>query len=200
MPITILNAPQNVITQVKTLQSDGYSALQLASGEKKRLNRPQTGHLKKAGLKINLAHFIEVEVQEGQDVSLGQKLNIEDIFTPGELVLATGVSKGRGFAGVVKRWGFATQPKTHGQSDRERAPGSIGAQTPGRVMKGKKMPGHFGAKQRTVKNLLVVKVDSKKQELWVRGAVPGHNNSWLTIKKTGKKKNNFVHLEEGLEK
>jgi len=196
LPITILKAPQNIVSQIKTLENDGYWALQLTSGEKKRANKPQAGHLQKAGFKINPAQFTEFRLnEEAKDVSLGQKVKVEDVFSPGELVLATGISKGRGFAGVVKRWGFATQPKTHGQSDRERAPGSIGAQTPGRVFKGKKMPGHFGAKQITTKNLLVLKVIPESQELWVRGAVPGHNNSWIRLKKTGKKKNVFVQLE-----
>lgn len=200
VPITILKAPENSISQIKTSENDGYWALQLTSGEKKRVNKPQAGHLKKAGLKISPARFAELKLKgEAKDVSLGQKVKVEEVFSPGELVLATGISKGRGFAGVVKRWGFKTQPKTHGQSDRERAPGSIGAQTPGRVFKGKKMPGHFGAKQITTKNLLVVKVIPETQELWVKGAVPGHNNSWLKIRKTGKKKNNFVQLEDKLE-
>ncbi len=197
VPITILKAPKNMVAQIKTLENDGYSALQLASGQRKKVNKPQTGHLQKAGLKINPARFAEVKAKNGGDFSLGKEIKVEDVFSLGELVLATGISKGRGFTGVVKRWGFATQPKTHGQSDRERAPGSIGSQTPGRVLKGKKMPGHMGAKQRTVKNLLVVKIEAEKQELWLKGAVPGHNNSWLVIKKTGKKKKNFIQLEKG---
>lgn len=176
MPITILRAPENSVTQIKNLKLDGYQAIQLGVGKKKKK--------------------VEVKTNDLESISLGQTIKVEDVFAQGQLVLSRGISKGRGFTGVVKRWGFATQPKTHGQSDRERAPGSIGAQTPGRVLKGKKMPGHFGANRVTVKNLLVVKVDAKKQEIWLKGAVSGYNKSWNLITKTGKSVKDFVQLKD----
>ncbi|MFH1602004.1 MAG: 50S ribosomal protein L3 [Candidatus Shapirobacteria bacterium] len=193
-PVSILHAPANFIIQVKTNKTDGYQAVQLGSGKKKSKKKPQVGHFKKAGIKDNLAYVTEVKIEDGSNLKSGQELKVEEVFTPGELVAVSGVSKGRGFAGAVKRWGFATQPKTHGQSDRERAPGAIGAQTPGRVFKGKKMPGHFGNQKCKVKNLVLVRVNPEKQEVWVQGAVPGYNSSWLILEKQGKKLNKFDQL------
>ena len=125
-----------------------------------------------------------IRVGDERDLlKLKQKISVDQVFSPGSVLKATGVSKGRGFSGVIKRWGFHSQPATHGQSDRERAPGSIGAQTPGRVIKGKKMPGHYGNAKKTVKNLKVFSVDAKKEEILIKGALPGPRRSWLVLLK-----------------
>jgi len=200
VPVTVLKAPVNAVAQIKTLEKDGYQAVQLAVGNKKKLTRPLKGHLEKAGIKTVPKVLVEVGVEKIEKIKLGRQVKVEEIFEEGELVRVTGKSKGRGFAGVVKRWGFATQPRTHGQSDRVRAPGSIGAQTPGRVIKGKKMPGHYGAQRVTVKNLTVVKVDAREQEIWVKGAVPGPNKSFVLAVKTGKKDKKFTQLEQDEQK
>ena len=194
MPVTILKIPENVVVQLKTKERDGYEAVQLGAGEKKRLNRPIAGHLKKAGVSRPLRLLTEVRGDDLGGISLGRVFRVEEVFAEGNLVKATGTSKGRGFAGVIKRWGFATQPKTHGQSDRERAPGSIGAQTPGRVFKGKKMLGHFGSQKSSVKNLLLVRLDPEKQEIWVKGAVPGPQKGFVVLTKMVEKSKKFVGL------
>jgi len=195
LPVTILKIPANFVVQIKDEKKDGYRAVQIGAGEKKRLPKPVRGHLKKAGIKENLQILREVRVgEEEKELKAGKVISPQEVFSPGDLVKVTGTSKGRGFAGVVKRWGFATQPKTHGQSDRERAPGSIGAQTPGRVWKGKKMPGHYGNQKVTVRNLTVVKV--KEGEIWVKGAVPGPKKGWVLVVKTGEKSKRFKGLAE----
>jgi len=195
LPVTILKIPENVAVQIKTEDKDGYRAVQLGMGKKKRISKPMAGHLKKAGISGTVRILVEVGVEGSDEIALGKSFKVEEVFSEGELIKVTGTSKGRGFSGAVKRWGFATQPKTHGQSDRERAPGSIGAQTPGRVFKGKKMPGHFGSEKKSVKNLLLVKIDPEKQEVWVKGAVPGPQKGFVVLTKSGKNKK-FAGLEE----
>lgn len=196
IPVTILRASPVVVTQVKTKEKDGYWAVQIVSGQKRRANKPLMGHLKKSGVKTppQVIREVGVEKEEVNKLKPGERIRAEEVFSPGELVDVEGISKGRGFAGVIKRWGFSSQPKTHGQSDRERAPGSIGAQTPGRVLKGKKMPGHYGVQRVTVKNLQVLLIDSKKNEILIKGSVPGATKSWLVIRKTGKKSKKFIPL------
>jgi len=178
--VTAIEAGPCFVTQVKTEAKDGYDAVQLGFGEAKRLNSPQRGHLKGVG---QLRYLREVAVEDVESVQVGQKLDV-DMFESGEVVHVTGISKGKGFAGAVKRHHFAGGPKTHGQSDRHRAPGSIGASThPGRVWKGTRMAGHLGNARVTVRNLRVIDVDLSRHLLLIEGAVPGSNKGLLLIKK-----------------
>jgi len=180
--ITAIEAGPCFVSQVKTEAKDGYNAVQLAFGEVKKLSSPQKGHLKEIG---QLEHLREFEIDDISSVKVGQKVDA-DIFKAGDLINVTGISKGKGFAGVVKRHHFAGGPKTHGQSDRHRAPGSIGATTsPGRVFKGLRMAGHMGDRRVTTRNLKVINVDLARHLLLVRGSVPGARNRLLLIKKAG---------------
>ena len=180
--ITAIEAGPCFVTQVKTEAKDGYNAVQLAFGEVKKLSSPKKGHVKEIG---QLEHLREFEIDDVSSVKVGQKVDA-DMFKPGDLINVTGVSKGKGFAGVVKRHHFAGGPKTHGQSDRHRAPGSVGATTsPGRVFKGLRMAGHMGNRRVTTRNLKVVNVDLARHLLLVRGAVPGARKGLLLIKKAG---------------
>jgi len=181
--VTVIEAGPCFVTQIKTEEKDGYNAVQLGFGEAKRLNVPQKGHLKGVGL---FKYLREFRVEDVSSFKLGQKVDV-DIFKPGDLVDVIGTSKGKGFAGVVKRHHFAGGPKTHGQSDRHRAPGSVGATTfPGRVLKGTRMAGHMGDDRVTVRNLEIVDVDSARNVLLVKGAVPGGRNGLLLIRKAVK--------------
>jgi len=191
IPATVIEAGPCFVAQIKTVERDGYAAVQLGFDETKprRLTRPQLQHLQKSDLPA--LRYLR-EFQMGQDdiarhgLEEGQKLTV-DIFEAGEYVDVTGTSKGRGFAGVVKRHGFSGGPKSHGQSDRHRAPGSIGAcYTPGRVFKGKRMPGRMGGKRVTVQGLQVALVDPERNLLVVRGAVPGAKNGLLLIQQARK--------------
>ena len=169
------------VTQVKTVAKEGYNAAQLGFGAVKRLNSPQRGHLK--GLE-QFKYLREFRMDDIEAIEVGQKVDVS-LFKSGDLVDITGVSKGKGFAGVVKRHHFAGGPKTHGQSDRHRAPGSIGATTsPGRVFKGMRMAGHMGNSQVTVQQLEVFEANPARNLLLVRGAVPGARNGLLLIKKS----------------
>jgi|SRR5579872_2302596 len=183
IPVTVIEVEPNVVTQVRSAGVDGYDAVQLGYGEVKRLNKPETGHLKKASSKLR--HLREVKLT-GDAPSVGDKIDVS-MFTQGEKVDVVGVSKGKGFAGVVKRHHFAGGPKTHGQSDRHRAPGSVGASsTPGRVFKGMRMAGHLGDSQATVQNLEVAGVDAERSMILVKGAVPGGKNGIVLIRKAVK--------------
>jgi large subunit ribosomal protein L3 len=183
VPVTVIETPPCVVVQVKTRDSDGYDAVQLGFGERKRINQAQKGHMKDLGQFRVLREFRADDVGS---LEVGAKVGCE-IFEPGDLVDVSGVTKGRGFAGVVKRHGFRGGPKTHGQSDRHRAPGSIGAGTsPGRVIKGMKMAGHMGTGEATVKNLKVVRADKDRGVLFVRGAVPGNEGVIVRIRKASK--------------
>ncbi len=178
--VTAIEAGPCFVTQVKTEAKDGYNAVQLGFGETRGLNSPRRGHLKGVG---QLGHLREVAAEDVESVEVGQKFDV-DIFESGDLVHVTGISKGKGFAGVVKRHHFAGGPKTHGQSDRHRAPGSIGAGTdPGRVWKGTRMAGHMGSARVTARNLRVIDVDLSRHLLLVEGAVPGSNKGLLLINK-----------------
>lgn len=184
IPVTLIQAGPCFVVQVKE------GAIQLGLGEKKekRTKKPILGHIKKAGLKDIPRFLREVKVKETK-LKPGAEIKVSNIFKPGDLVNVIGTSKGKGFAGVVKRWGFAGGPRTRGQSDRERAPGSIGATTtPGRVLKGKKMAGRMGGERVTVKNLTVVDIDPKNNLLAVKGLVPGARGGLLIIKKVGEAK------------
>jgi large subunit ribosomal protein L3 len=179
--VTAIEAGPCTVTQIKTKAKEGYDAVQLGFGQAKRLNRPRRGHLKELGL---YRHLREFGVEDASKVQLGQRFDV-GIFHPGDSVDVIGTSKGRGFAGVVKRHHFAGGPKTHGQSDRHRAPGAIGSGTsPGRVLKGLKMAGHMGNERVTVQKLRVVKADPERNLLLVNGAVPGARNGLLIIKKS----------------
>jgi large subunit ribosomal protein L3 len=191
IPVTRIQAGPCPVVQIKTKDKDGYWAIQLGLGSKKKANKPLEGHLKKAKTTPPL-FLVEIrfdDPQEKIDFQPGDVVTVDKIFKPGDIVDVTGTSKGKGFAGVVKRWGFAGGPRTHGQSDRERAPGSIGAgTTPGRVWKGKKMPGHLGHQQTTIKNLQVFAIDPKENLLLIKGLVPGPRGGLLMIKKVGEGK------------
>jgi large subunit ribosomal protein L3 len=168
------------VTQVKTKEHDGYEAVQLGYGSKKRLNEPEKGHFKGLG---NFRYVREFRADSLDGIEVGQKVGAE-LFQPGDLIDVTGISKGRGFAGVVKRHGFHGGPKTHGQSDRHRAPGSIGSgTTPGRVMRGQKMAGHMGAEQTTVRNLEVMESNPARGILVIKGPVPGAKDGLVRIRK-----------------
>ena len=184
VPVTILQAGPCCITQVKTLDNDGYDAVQIAYGDKKEknTNKPLEGHFKKAGVTPK-KFLVEFDIVPGFDYEMGQVFNAS-IFKQGDSVKVTGTSKGRGFSGVMKRHGFAGGPKTHGQREHPRSAGSIGqASDPSRVFKGVKMPGQYGNKKMTVENLKVVKIDTKNNHIFVKGAVPGSNNGMVIVKK-----------------
>lgn len=193
VPITVVKSGVNTVVQVKTQDKDGYWAVQLGFGIRspKHLTKPLKGHLKGAVKeKKSAPNFLrEVRLAGQENLEVGQEIQPSDVLTPGDLVQVTGISKGKGFQGVVKRWGFAGGPKTHGQSDRLRAPGSIGQGTdPGRVWKGKKMAGRMGGEQVTVRDLVVMSV-TPSGEIQLSGAVPGNRGSLLMIQKIGEKKN-----------
>jgi large subunit ribosomal protein L3 len=188
VPVTVVLVKPNIVTQILSKEKNGYWGVQLGTGEKKTKNiaKQLQGHLKGL-IKDNKApRFLrEVKVESEPEEKVGDTIKVSDIFAIGDSVTVTGVSKGKGFAGGVKRWHFAGGPKTHGQSDRPRSPGSIGQGTdPGRVWKGKKMAGHMGQDTVTVKNLKVVALDPEKNELQISGPVPGAPKSLLIIRKT----------------
>lgn len=180
VPVTVLEVGPCVVTQIKTNERDGYQALQLGFGQKKRLKSPERGHLRASG--ASSRYLREVHVDDVSEYTVGQSLDCS-LFTEGGYVDVVGTSKGRGFQGGVKRHGFAGGPKTHGQSDRQRAPGSIGASaTPGRVVKGMKMAGRMGNERVTIQNLRVVRVDPERNVLLVRGSVPGANDGLVIVR------------------
>lgn len=182
--VTAIEAGPCTVTQIKTVDKEGYNAIQISFGETKRLNSPQNGHLKGLG---KFKYLREFRVADVRGIQVGNRIDVS-LFKSGDLIDITGVSKGKGFAGVVKRYGFAGGPKTHGQSDRHRAPGSIGATTsPGRVLKGKRLPGHMGGKIVTVCHLEVCQVDLERNLLLIKGAVSGASNGLLIIRKSGRK-------------
>lgn len=187
---TVVKTGANVVTQVKTLEKDGYSAIQLGWSTRKVKSTPRSlqGHFKALNQKDLYPRYVK-EVKTDESFEAGSTITPAQVFKEGDLVKVTGISKGKGFAGGMKRWGFAGGPKTHGQSDRHRAPGSIGqGTTPGRVHKGKKMAGHMGQDQVTVKNLTILKVDEKDGQLWLSGAIPGNPGSLIIIEKIGEDK------------
>ena len=186
VPLSVIAMNKNIVAQVKTEEHEGYNAVKLGFGIKNKLNKAEAGFIKKAGLEKAPRFFSEVRVDK-IDVEQGAQIGPEEVFEPGDLVDVTGTSKGKGYAGVVKRHHFSGGPKTHGQSDRHRAPGSSGqGTTPGRVYKGKRMSGRMGNEQVTVKNLEVLNVDGEL--VYVKGLVPGIKGSILMVKKVGKNK------------
>ena len=185
IPVTVLECSPNRVTQVKSLDTDGYQAIQVTAGSKKasRVNKPEAGHFAKAGVEAGRGLWeFTLAGNEGADIKVGAELSVE-LFNEINKVDVTGQSKGKGFQGAVKRWNFSMQDATHGNSISHRAPGSIGqCQTPGRVFKGKKMAGHMGAERVTTQNLEVVRVDIERNLLLVKGAVAGAKNGDVIIK------------------
>ena len=192
IPVTVIEAQPNRITQVKTVETDGYRALQVTAGNRKasRVSKPAAGHFAKA--KVEAGDLITEFRLDGADdgaFELGGELKV-DLFEEGQKVDVIGTSIGKGFAGTVKRHNFRTQDATHGNSLAHRAPGSIGQnQTPGRVFKGKKMSGHMGNVRRTVQNLEVVRVDAERNVLLIRGAVPGSAGGKVIVRPAVKARN-----------
>jgi large subunit ribosomal protein L3 len=183
-PVTVLEVGPCVVTQIKTPERDGYTAVQLGFGLDKRLNSPERGHRRASGFMSRWLR--EVKADEASEYTVGQVLKA-DTFAEGDLVDVTGTSKGKGFQGGVKRHGFRGGPRTHGQSDRLRAPGSIGASaTPGRVFKGMRMAGRMGNDQVTIQNLKVLRVDPERNLLLVQGSVPGANESLVMVRRAVK--------------
>lgn len=183
-PVTVIECGPNVVTQIKTRETDGYEAVQLGFGLSRRLNKPEQGHRRASGFQSKTLREVRADSLNGLEI--GQQIKV-DTFAEGELIDVTGTSKGRGFQGGMKRHGFKGGPATHGQSDRARAPGSIGSSaTPGHVFKGMKMAGHMGDERVTVQNLTVVRVDTERNLLLVKGSVPGHNKGLVLIKKAVK--------------
>lgn len=176
IPVTVIEVEPNLVTQVKTMAVDGYRALQITTGTRRasRVKKPAAGHFAKAGVAPGRGLWeFRLDEGEGSELVFGSELKV-DMFQPGQKVDVIGVSIGKGFAGVVKRHHFAMQDATHGNSLSHRAPGSIGQnQTPGRVFRGKKMAGRLGNVCRTIQNLQVMSIDSKRNLLLIKGAVPG---------------------------
>ena len=184
VPVTVLEAGPCSVVQVKTAESDGYGAVAIGFGAKKakRTSKAEMGHAAKAGLDAAPRLIREFEPHQDEAFALGQQLNV-DLFEAGQKVRVTGVTKGRGFQGVVKRWGFAGRPGGHGHP-MSRTPGSMGPGTdPSRVIKGKKMPGQMGGTRTTIRNLEVVRVDGERNLLFVKGGVPGARNGYVLISK-----------------
>ena len=180
-PVTVVSIADNTISQIKTTETDGYNAIQVSTGTVKssKVSKPLAGHFAKAG--VSAANFM-MEFRTDDAYELGKNLDV-NMFEAGQIVDVTGRSKGKGFQGVIKRYNFQMQDATHGNSISHRAPGSIGqCQTPGRVFKGKKMSGHMGDRNVTTQNLEVVRVDSEKGLILIKGAVPGAKNSRVIIK------------------
>jgi large subunit ribosomal protein L3 len=192
IPVTVIEAQPNRITQVKTVDVDGYRAVQVTAGSKKasRVSKPEAGHFAAAKVEAgDLMTEFRLDDADETDFELGAEVKV-DLFEEGQKVDVVGTSIGKGFAGVIKRYHFSMQDATHGNSLAHRAPGSIGQnQTPGRVFKGKKMSGHMGNVQRTVQNLEVVRVDNERNLLLIKGAVPGSKGGRVIVRPAVKVKN-----------
>ena len=188
VPVTVVQVEPNRVSQVKTVETDGYQAIQVTVGDRRaqhRVSQPIKGHLSKAEMRMGRGLW-EFRVEDFGELAIGAEISVNQ-FEAGQIVDVTGQSKGKGFAGAVKRWNFRTQDATHGNSLSHRAPGSIGnCQTPGRVFKGKKMAGHMGAERVTVQGLEVVRIDEEKGLILVKGSVPGANGTDVIIKPTAK--------------
>ena len=185
IPVTVIEAGPNVVLQKKDLENDGYEAVQLGFSDKKesRTNKPEVGHAKKAGATPK-RYVREIRGINLADFEVGQEIKA-DLFTEGEFVDVTGISKGKGFAGVIKRWGQSTGPMSHG-SRYHRGPGSMGSIQANRVPKGKRLPGHMGTETITIQKLEVIRVDAERNVLLVKGSVPGPKNGFVKVKQTVK--------------
>lgn len=192
IPVTVIEVSPNRVSQVKSAETDGYRAIQVAFGTRRasRVTKPMAGHYAKAGVEAGeVLREFRLEGDEGADLQVGQEITVS-IFEPGQKVDVRGVTKGRGFTGAIRRHHFSMQDATHGNSRSHRSAGSIGQnQTPGRVWKGKKMAGHLGADNRCQQNLEVVRVDSERNLLLVRGGVPGPSGGRLVVLPSVKQKN-----------
>jgi large subunit ribosomal protein L3 len=189
LPVSVIEVEPNRITQVKSEEADGYSAVQVTVGARRasRVTKPEAGHFAKANTEAGRGIW-ELRNNEGEAFEVGGEITVE-AFEAGQFVDVTGTSKGKGFAGAIKRWNFSTQDATHGNSLSHRAPGSIGqCQTPGRVWKGKKMSGHMGAERVTVQNLEIVRVDVERNLLLVKGAIPGAPGGDVIVRPAVKKR------------
>jgi len=188
VPVTVVQAGPCVVTQVRTPDVDGYSAVQLGFGavKAKQLTKPSSGHFEKAGVTPR-KHLLEIRTSDASEYSLGQELSA-DVFAAGDVIDVTGVSKGKGTAGVMKRHGFSGLRASHGVHRKHRAPGSIGGcATPGRVFKGLRMAGRMGAERVTVQNLLVHGVDADRGLILIRGAIPGNKGGLVVLRSAAKK-------------
>ncbi len=195
IPMTRIDVSSNVVSQIKTKDKEGYEAVQLGFGTNMKADKPTTGHATKAGLTKTPRFFKETKADKIEGIEVGSAINVEEVLTAGDIVDVSGISKGKGYAGVVKRHHFKGGPKTHGQSDRHRAPGSIGqSTTPGRVYKGKRMAGRMGVDNVTVKNLEVI--EYKDGVLLVKGLIPGHISSIVTITRRGVNKKHVGLFKE----
>lgn len=183
IPVTVIEAGPCVIIQKKSVATDGYEAIQLGFAEKKErlVNKPMKGHFNKAGVKP-LRFIHEIRVDSGENYDLGQEIKA-DVFNEGEFVDVTGTSKGKGFAGVIKRWNFNRAAMTHGSMYHRRS-GSLGATDPARVFKGRKLPGRLGGERTTIQGLQVAKVDPERNLLLIKGSIPGANGSFVVVKET----------------
>lgn len=185
VPVTVIEVAPNRVTQVKTVETDGYRAVQVTTGSRRatRVTKPQAGHFAKAGVEAGRGLWeFRLAEGEGEAFAVGSEIKA-DIFQPGQKVDVSGVTKGKGFAGTIKRHNFTMGDATHGNSLSHRAPGSIGQrQSPGRVFKGKRMAGHMGDVQRSIQNLEVVRVDAERNLLLVRGAVPGASGGDVIVR------------------
>jgi large subunit ribosomal protein L3 len=192
VPVTVIEVEPNRITQLKTLERDGYRALQITTGTKRlnHVNKPMAGHFAKAGVEAGRGLWeFRLEQGEGEDMVIGAELRV-DLFEAGQKVDVTGTTIGKGFAGTIKRHNFRSQRNSHGNSRAHRVPGSIGQnQTPGRVFKGKKMAGHMGAARRCAQNLHIVRIDADRNLLMVRGSVPGAKGGNLIVRPSVKARN-----------
>ena len=187
VPVTVIDASTNVVTQIRNPESDGYSAVQIGYGEidGRKVTKPMAGHFAKAGVTPR-RHLVEIRTGNATEYEVGQAVG-PDVFAPGERVDVTGTSKGKGFAGVMKRHGFKGQKASHGAHRIHRAPGSIGAcATPGRVFKGVRMPGRMGGDRVTTQNLVVHAVDTDRGLVLVRGAVPGPRGGLVLLRSATK--------------
>lgn len=186
IPVTVIEVEPNRVTQVKSLTSDGYRALQVTTGTRRanRITKPEAGHFAKAGVEAGRGLWeFRLGDGEGEDIAVGAELKVEAVFQPGQLVDVTGTTIGKGFAGTIKRHHFKSQRATHGNSLSHRAPGSIGQnQSPGRVFKGKRMAGQMGAVRRSIQNLEVVRIDAERNLLLIKGAVPGAKGGNLIVR------------------
>ena len=181
IPVTLIEAGPCFVTQIKTKDKDKYEALQIGFQEAKKLSKSQTGHLKKIGKQLKYLKEFEIKEEDLKKIKNGDKLDVS-VFKEGDKVKVSGISKGKGFAGVIKRWHFNRKPATHGAKHEERAMGSVGCRFPQRVVKGRKMPGRLGNERVSVKNLKIEKVDIENNLIAVKGAVPGRRGTLLEIR------------------
>jgi large subunit ribosomal protein L3 len=191
IPVTVIEVLPNRVTQIKTVENDGYAAIQITTGTRKRshVTKPLAGHFAKAGVEPGTGLW-EFRIDDNAgDITVGSEIKV-DRFSVGQYVDLTGITKGKGFAGVIKRHHFSSQDATHGNSLSHRAPGSIGQrQSPGKVFKNKRMAGHMGDVKRTVLSQPIVRIDAERNLIFVRGAAPGATNAYIILRKAVKKKN-----------